>query len=136
MNLHLRREPSQPWGTLGHLSIDGEPECFSLEDIVRDGPKIMHQTAIPAGRYRVIISYSLRFGKMLPLLLDVPNFTGVRIHAGNFSKDSSGCVLVGLGRIPNGVNRSREAMDRLLPQLATALAGGEQVWITIEDADV
>ena len=134
MTLHLQRRPSQSWGTPGTLALDGEPECFTLEDIVRSGPKIAHETAIRAGRYRVIISYSIRFSKMLPLLLDVPDFTGVRIHAGNVAADTSGCILVGLNRIPDGVTRSREAMDRLLPQLAMALARGEQVWLEIKDA--
>lgn len=135
MTLLLKREPSQPWGTRGRLFLDGEPECHTLEDVVRHGPKILHETAIPAGRYRLIINYSVRFSKMLPLLLDVPGFTGIRIHAGNHANpDSSGCILVGLGKSEQGITRSREAMDRLLPQLALPLARGEQVWITIEDA--
>ena len=132
MILTLHRERSQPWGTLGRLSIDGEPECWTCEDIVRPGKKILHETAIPAGRYRVVINHSPRFGKMLPQLLDVPDFVGIRIHAGNHANpDSSGCILVGLGRSADGVTRSRDAMDRLQPQIAAALAKSEQVWIEV-----
>lgn len=133
MTLTLHREPSQPWGTPGKLSIDGEPECVTLEDIVRPGKKILHETAIPAGRFRVVINHSPRFGKILPMLLEVPDFVGVRLHAGNTSQDTSGCILVGLGRSAQGVTRSREAMDRLQPQIAAVLARGEQVWIEVVD---
>ena len=131
MNLTLHRQPSQPWGTLGRLSIDGEPECWTCEDVVRDGPKILHETAIPAGRYRVVINRSQRFQKMLPQLLNVPGFEGIRIHAGNSQADTSGCILVGLARTALGVLRSRKAMDRLQPQIAAALARGEDVWIEV-----
>lgn len=134
MTLLLKREPSQPWGTRGRLFLDGEPECLTLEDVVRDGPKVLHETAVPAGRYRVVIDYSQRFGRMMPHILDVPGFEGVRIHSGNVADDTSGCVLVGLGKSEQGITRSRQAFDRLIQQLAPALARGEQVWITIEDA--
>lgn len=129
MTLTLHRQPSQPWGTPGRLSIDGEPESFTLEDIVRD-VKIPGDTAIAAGRYRVVIDYSQRFQKLLPRLLNVPNFSGVRIHAGNTAADTHGCILVGLGRAPRGITRSRAAMARLLPQIAQAATKGE-VWIDI-----
>lgn len=131
MTLTLHRERSQPWGTPGRLSIDGEPECYSLEDVVRDGPKVVHETAIPAGRFRVVIDFSQRFGRMMPHILDVPGFEGVRLHSGNVAADTSGCVLVGLGRSEQGLTRSREAMERLLAQLAPVLARGEQVWIEV-----
>lgn len=131
MILTLHRERSQPWGTPGRLSIDGEPECMTLEDVVRDGPKIMHETAIPSGRYRLIIDFSTRFGRMMPHILNVPGFSGIRIHSGNTSADTSGCILVGLARTAIGVLRSRDAMERLLAQLAPVLARGEQVWIEV-----
>ena len=129
MNLTLSRKPSEAWGTPGRLSIDGEPECFTLEDVVRD-VKIPGETAIPAGRYRVVIDYSQRFQKLLPRLLDVPHFAGVRIHAGNTAADTHGCILVGLGQGPQGITRSRKAMARLLPQIAQAATKGD-VWIDI-----
>lgn len=131
MNLTLKRFPSQPFGTRGLLSIGNEPELYTLEDPIRD-VKIPGETCIPPGRYRVVIDYSQRFQKLLPRLLDVPNFTGVRIHSGNTSADTSGCILVGLGKSATGITRSRAAMDRLLTLIAPVLAKGEQVWIDIE----
>ena len=131
MTLTIQREPSQAWGTRGYLLLNGEPDMFTLEDVVRSGPKVLHETAIPAGRYRVVIDFSQRFGRMMPHILDVPGFTGVRLHSGNVAADTSGCVLVGLGRSEQGVTRSRDAMERLLAQLAPALARGEQVWIEV-----
>lgn len=135
MTLTIQRERSQPWGTRGYLLLNGEPDLFTLEDVVRSGPKVLHETAIPAGRYRVVIDFSQRFGRMMPHILDVPGFTGVRIHAGNHANpDTSGCVLVGLGKSADGITRSREALERLLSILAPALARGERVWLEILDA--
>lgn len=82
--------------TIGRLSVDDEPFCDTLEDKVRDynmdgdlldegEGKIYGQTAIPYGRYRIVVSYSPKFKRDLPLLLAVPHFTGIRIHAGNYA---------------------------------------------------
>jgi len=124
MTITLHREPPQPWGTLGHLSIDGEPECFTLERT---------EVQIPAGRYRVLITYSPRFHRRLPLIAEVPGRDGIRIHPANVQIELDGCIAVGLARFAKGVQRSREAMDRLQPQIAAALGRGEQVWIEVKD---
>jgi hypothetical protein len=80
---------------IGDLHIDGEFFCHTLEDEKRpDGVKIKHETAIPAGKYTVILTKSNRFKRIMPLLVDVPMFSGIRIHGGNDSKDTSGCPLV------------------------------------------
>jgi len=134
MELLLTRKPSADGCTLGYLFLGGKWECFTLEDVVRDGPKIQHETAIPAGRYRVDITPSARFGRMLPLLLDVPGFTGVRIHPGNTAADTAGCILVGHRSTVDSVEDSRLAMAALQPKIASALAQGDQVWITIVEA--
>lgn len=84
--------------TIGRLSIDGKYYCDTLEDKVRDlskEAKVMHQTAIPAGTYKVIVNVSPRFKRELPRLLDVPHFDGILIHRGNTAADTSGCILVG-----------------------------------------
>ena len=82
--------------TIGLLYVDGRLWCNTLEDTVRpDGVKIQGQTAIPAGVYNVCLTMSPKFKRSLPLLDNVPNFTGVRIHAGNTAKDTEGCILVG-----------------------------------------
>lgn len=125
MNLVLQREILSDQSTIGKLSIvDGGFIAFTLEDVLRDH-KIDGITAIPAGRYRVVLTMSQRFKKVLPILLDVPNFTGIRIHSGNTSLDTEGCILVGMERGKDCVLRSREALKLLMEKLE-----GE-VWITI-----
>tara|TARA_R110000796_G_scaffold236658_1_gene356251 strand:- start:117 stop:551 length:435 start_codon:yes stop_codon:yes gene_type:complete len=80
---------------IGDLFIDGVFFCYTLEDEKRaDGLKVYGETAIPSGTYNVILSVSNRFKRLMPLLLDVPMFKGIRIHGGNTSKDSHGCPLV------------------------------------------
>lgn len=110
MRFILRREPSEKTYTHGKLyavnEYDGKEAflCHTLEDVVRpDGVKIMHETAIPKGVYELAVTFSNRFKKRLPLLLNVPNFEGVRIHGGNSDSDSSGCVLVGGRRTDVGI---------------------------------
>lgn len=129
MDLRLARDPSVGDETLGRLFVNDVFECFSLEDVVRVGPKVVHETAIPAGRYRVIITRSARFARMLPLVCDVPGFSGIRIHAGNTNDDTSGCILV--GQSTRDIGSSRAALTVLQPKLAQALARGEDCWITI-----
>lgn len=80
--------------TIGKMFLDGKYFCDTLEDAVRQG-KIMHETAIDEGEYKVKMSYSNRFKRVLPELLDVPNFAGIRIHKGNHKDHTSGCILLG-----------------------------------------
>lgn len=137
MKLVLHRQPSVDGCTLGDLRVDGMHECWTLEDVVRDdGPKIAHQTAIPAGTYRVDITPSARFGRMLPVICGVPGFIGVRIHPGNTAADTSGCILVGQSRAADSIEGSRLAVAAVQLKIAAALARGESVHITIENAGV
>lgn len=96
MNLVLVRTTYTADSTLGVLLINGERFCVTLEDVVRDrgAPKVYAKTAIPAGRYKVIVNLSKRFKRLMPLLLSVPGFEGVRIHGGNNELDTAGCILV------------------------------------------
>lgn len=119
MKITIKRNPSSEHSTQGTLYVDGKVECFTLEDVVREC-KIDGCTAIPAGTYKVVINYSNRFKRLLPLLLDVPNYTGVRIHAGNTDKDSRGCVLVGDSPRLDFVGNSRVAFDRLFAKMEKA----------------
>jgi uncharacterized protein DUF5675 len=120
-------------------------ECFILEDRVRAaGVKVQNETAIPAGRYRVIVDWSNRFKKYAFHILNVPNFTGIRIHSGNTDKDTDGCLLVGQERALNAVFQSRTAFGALWEKLTEeagwdeehdcqAFKMKEETWITIED---
>ncbi len=133
MKLELVRESFTEKATEGKLYIDGEFECYTIEDVVRD-VKIKNKTAIPAGIYNVIMTMSNRFKKILPLLEGVPNFTGVRIHSGNSSKDTEGCIIVGSindRTDDDWVGGSKVAMQRLQPKIMDALAKKEKVTLEI-----
>jgi hypothetical protein len=101
--------------------VDDEFECYTLEDRQRM-VKIHGKTAIPDGRYEVTISQSSRFGRELPLLLNVPNFEGVRIHPGNTAEDTEGCILVGETTSGTSIGKSKVAFERLFDKLKAASA--------------
>lgn len=126
MKLLLERLQIDADVTIGSLSIDGAWQCWTLEDTVRpDGaPKVFGQTAIPFGTYGIDITMSPHFGRLLPLLLNVPNFTGARIHPGNTTADTEGCILVGQDRLGKSLGNSRAAFDVLFPILRDAIAKG------------
>ena len=92
--------------------------------------KIKGKTAIPYGRYEVVITFSNRFKKPLPLLLNVPGFEGVRIHSGNTQEDTEGCLLLGTTRNENMVLNSRVAMSVFMEWLKKTLLT-EKVFIEI-----
>ena len=106
MNITLNRIAKKAKYTIGKLYINDQYFCDTLEDTDRGltqsmteqqigSKKVYGETAIPTGTYRIIISYSNKFKKQMPLLLNVPGFAGIRIHSGNTEKDSLGCILVG-----------------------------------------
>ena len=135
MELRVERHWYSRKSTIGQLYVDGVYECFTLEDVVRPaGVKIPGATAIPAGRYKVILDFSTRFQRNMLHVLDVPNFTGIRIHCGNDAADTEGCLLVGQNRLTDEVTQSRDAYDVFFPKVESALSQGQEVWITYEDA--
>lgn len=119
LNLRLKRTLKTPDVTIGDLEIAGKFECYILEDPVRDH-KIPGKTAIPEGTYKVEISWSPRFKRKLPLLLDVPGFEGIRIHPGNTVDDTEGCLLPGRKKDASHVYESRLAFDTLFVKLEAA----------------
>lgn len=134
MQLRLDRIQIDHDVTIGSLAVDGTWQCWTLEDVVRPrGIKVAGQTAIPFGTYRVLITPSPRFGRDLPLLVDVPFFSGVRIHAGNTAADTEGCILVGTDRGADGksITRSRQAFDNLFIKLQAAIDRRDQIWLEI-----
>jgi hypothetical protein len=133
MEIRVFRLQLDPDCTIGAMTVDGAFECWTCEDTVRapGAPKVFGQTAIPAGRYEVEVTYSPHFNRDLPELADVPNFQGVRIHPGNTAADTEGCILVGQIRQPKGVGSSVLAFNVLFPKIRVARDAGEQVFITI-----
>jgi hypothetical protein len=129
MELKLIRETFTEDSTIGKLYVNGAFHCFTLEDKVRD-VKIKSITAIPKGKYEVAITFSNRFQQLMPLLLNVPNFEGVRIHWGNYSKDTDGCILVGTTKGVNMIGNSRTAYTKLLTLLKQTLKK-EKIFIDI-----
>jgi len=105
---------------------------YTCEDVVRDH-KVPGLTAIPVGTYQIAMTFSQRFQKVMPLLLNVPNFTGIRIHAGNTSSDTDGCILVGFSTDGTRVIDSRAAVQVIDYRIAEALKEAE-VWIEIRNA--
>lgn len=134
MDLRVKRLEFSDDSTIGELSVDGQFECYTLEDKVRP-VKIMGKTAIPAGRYEIVINFSQRFQKPLPLLLNVPNFEGVRIHPGNVSANTEGCILVGDTKSVNFIGQSRVAFNRLFQKMKAA-AKTQKIFIEIEEGEL
>lgn len=132
MEILLERKEFTEKSTIGDFIIDGERFCYCLEDMVREtGVKVPGKTAIPEGRYRVIVDKSTRFGRAMPHILDVPGFEGIRIHAGNTDKDTEGCPLLGFTKGEDFVGQSRLAFNKFFDLLYMSLRD-EQCWITVK----
>lgn len=121
--------------TLGKLYLDNVYFCNTLEDedrrLEEGGRKEYGRTAIPRGRYEVVLSYSHRFRKVLPEILDVPGFSGVRIHGGNAADDTLGCILIGQIRTANGIAQCAATVQRLISLLQRAEDDGKPVVLAI-----
>jgi hypothetical protein len=124
--------------TIGTLYVNGKTECFTLEDVRREVKgrpveewKVPGATAIPAGVYNVVVTPSNRFKRDLPLLENVPGFQGIRIHPGNTSEDTEGCLLVGMAKGPDFVSESRRAFEQLFTKIKESLGCGEKVTIEV-----
>lgn len=131
MLLDLEREASTSNGTIGQLSADGVFLCWTLEP---DEDRPQHP-AIPAGTYAVVVTYSPRFGRQLPLV-EVPGRAGIRVHPGNTDEDTEGCILLGTARDGETVRNSRAACQLFQSTIAGPLARGEDVMLTVTDAAV
>jgi len=135
----LKRNQYYAERTFGEFFVNNDLVCLSLEDAVRSGAesngKIAGRTAIPAGRYKVNLSWSNRFGKMYLEILNVVNFTGIRIHSGNVENDTDGCLLTGTKRVGNSVIGSKIAQKKLESVVLTAFINDpdRQIWIDVID---
>jgi len=149
MYLHLVRFSDQKETSLGMLSLDGQFECYSLEDEKRIN-KVKGETRIPAGVYEVkfrkvkspmTMRYRSRFTFFTwhLQLMDVPDFNYVYIHIGNDDDDTDGCILVGDQQVSNRITednnllQSTPAFSRLYRRVVQALNHGESVRIEIVD---
>ncbi len=131
MTINLIRTNNVGDSTLGQIFVDNKFLCYTLEDKVRD-EKVKHHTAIKAGTYELVINKSNRFKSLMPLLLNVPDFEGVRIHKGNTIEDTSGCILVGDHVSGNTLSYSATAYQKLFDLLNKNLNKGK-VYLKIED---
>lgn len=132
MLLDLERRWLTAKSTIGQLCVEGELFAWTLEDrYPTPYVKVPKETCIPCGRYEIVITHSQRFGCDMPLLLNVPGFSGVRIHPGNTAADTEGCILLGRTRGPDVVNDSRVAYGPVFRSLQAARARGELVFIEV-----
>lgn len=119
--------------TIGKLFINGEYFCDTLEDTVRpEGEKIYGKTAIPYGTYDILLTYSPRFKQVLPLLTNIPNFEGIRIHSGNTAQDTEGCILVGFNKKKGMVLDSKKTLSNLMYKLNIARDKQEKILIEVK----
>lgn len=137
MELTLNRIFLGTVATIGELWVNDSHLCDTLEDRVRpEGEKVYGKTAIPEGTYEVKLTYSPRFKKILPEILNVPNFSGIRIHSLNKAEESEGCIGVGEwnGKDTNWISNSRKAFNKLFAILQEASDRGEKITITINNS--
>jgi len=121
MEIQVKRKIFTNKSTIGELSINGEFFCYTLEDKDRyletGTEKIFGQTAIPRGKYNLILSFSNRFQKYLPELQNVPQFAGIRMHTGNKPEDTEGCLLVGKIKTKDMIFESGKAFKDFMAEL-------------------
>jgi hypothetical protein len=132
MELKLVREIFTDNSTIGKLYNGDVFLCYTLEDMTREeGIKIPGRTSIPYGKYEVAITFSPKYNCKMPILLDVPNFEGIRIHSGNDDGDTEGCILVGLSKGKDMIFDSRLAFVKVKELIGAKIAYDERVFITI-----
>jgi len=138
MKIDLWRRFKKDGYTIGRLTVNGTYVCDTLEDTDRGltssmslgeivSKKVMGKTAIPIGTYKVYITYSPRFKKKMPLLVDVKGFEGIRIHAGNTAADTEGCILCGKNSEKGKVLNSRTYTNLV----QTYIQNGQHEGVTI-----
>lgn len=120
----VKRQKPDAVATSGELLIDGQHECYTLEPA----------TPIDAGTYDLTIDWSNRFQRRMPHVNNVPGHTGIRIHWGNWSRDTKDCTLVGQTKGTDFVGHSVDEFNILFQKLDTALQEGPQL-ISYVDMD-
>ena len=139
IKLRLERRYKGSKYTIGKLFINDEYFCDTIEDIDRGlkssmsveyikKKKVYAETAIPTGTYKIEMTYSSKFKRILPLLVDVKGFSGIRIHRGNTEIDSSGCIIIGENKVKGKVINSTPYEVALVKRLLEE----DDIEITIE----
>lgn len=130
MRITLIRIANRPTYCIGKLYIDGVYFCDTIEDTDRGlkdemteeeilKKKVKGETAIPTGIYHVYLTYSPKYKKQMPLIDGVKGYSGIRIHSGNTSKDTEGCLIVGKNKEVGKVLESRKTYNALFKQLVS-----------------
>ena len=133
MSFLVKRRWSTPASVEGELWINSDFECYTLEPPYKtDGSK---PRAIPAGTYDLDVRLSAHFGRLMPHVENVPDFTEIMIQNGNYPQDTEGCTIVGSIRGNNFVGHSDAEFDKLFLKIQDAIAFGPQT-ITYIDAPV
>lgn len=138
MEIGLHRKILASTYTEGELHIDGQFFCYTIEDKVRAKAgmwnkllKVYAETAIPYGRYPVLVTWSNRFKRMLTGVFNVPDFEGIRIHNGSTAKSSAGCIIVSSRRLADGmILNEKETMNKIC-DLVAEKQKTEKVFLTI-----
>jgi hypothetical protein len=112
------------------MYVDGKFECYTLEDVIRL-EKVYGETAIPCGVYTIELNYSPKYKRIMPQILNVPNFQGIRIHSGNKAEDTDGCILVGQAKSKDFISNSKLAYKALFSKLEKAYEANDTTTISI-----
>ncbi len=118
--------------TIGELWVGNQNLCYILEDPVREGQKISGETAIPYGKYELVLRYSDHFNMLLPLFLNVPNFTWIEFHPGNNPSDTRGCPVPGMEKGQDYVSMSRKAFAVVFSHMEQAIRNGKIYWEIVD----
>ena len=134
MLIEIKRHWYTNRSTMGVLGINGTHTCFTLEDVARaKGVKIPKETCISAGSYNVIMDYSPRHEKIMPHILNVPLFEGVRFDIANKSVEVEGCIAVGFERFYDLLGSSSAAYEYITKQINETFIRNEPIELVITD---
>jgi hypothetical protein len=139
MKLKIIRTYRKADYTLGDIYVNDVCEANTLEDCDRltpgspyyTGVKVYGETAIPAGTYKVIMSHSPKFGRMLPEVIGVPTHSAIRIHSLNKPEQTEGCIGCGLNKIKGQIIESKKYTEKVISAIANAVNNGEEVKLEI-----
>lgn len=142
MEIKLHRKWRRKGYSIGILYINGQRICETLEDEDRGlkqelslptlkSMKVKGQTAIPVGTYQVLMTFSPKYKRIMPLVSNVPAYEGIRIHSGNTNRDTEGCILCGRNTEVGKVTNSRYWTKKVTELIQQATDRKEQITIQI-----